>query len=103
MRIYVAGKITGVPLNNAPAFAAETARLRQYGHEVVNPIEVNAGFEHQGWLACMKRDLAELVTCDSVVMLEGWERSRGATIEHDLATKLGMLVFYPASTLLQAA
>jgi hypothetical protein len=99
MKTYLAGPISAHADWNAPAFRAEAMRLRALGHDVVNPLEVNDGLEHQGWAACMKRDLAVLITCDAIQMLQGWRASRGATLEHEIATALGLQVFYPESAL----
>jgi hypothetical protein len=40
----------------------------------------------------MRRDIAELVTCDAIAALDGWERSRGASLEVYIAKALGMPV-----------
>ena len=61
-RWYLAGPITGLPDLNYPVFHAEAARLRALGYEVVNPAEINVGAT-DGWSACMRRDIAQLVTC----------------------------------------
>ena len=39
-------------------------------------------------------DLTWLEACDAILMLPGWTRSRGATLEHDHALRRGMRVFY---------
>ncbi|MDT0137253.1 DUF4406 domain-containing protein [Acidovorax sp. PRC11] len=91
MRIYVAGPMTGIPELNFPAFHAAAAALRAEGHHVENPAEINADPEAQ-WLDCMRMDIARLVTCDAVYMLPGWQNSRGALVEHTLATGLGLQV-----------
>jgi len=103
MKIYVAGPMTGLPDLNYSAFAAETARLRALGHEVVSPAEINAGLEHEGWAACMRRDVALMATCDAVQLLPGWTKSRGATIEVNLARELDIQVMQPEMPLLEAA
>jgi len=95
MRVYIAGPMTGLPENNYPAFRAEAMRLRALGHEVVSPNELNAGREHEGWAACMKRDIAVLTTCDAVQVLEGWMKSRGAKLEIVVARELGITVYSP--------
>ena len=72
-RIYIAGPMTGLPDLNFPAFHAEAARLRALGYEVSNPAEINPD-PTAGWEACMRADIAELVKCDGVALLPGWER-----------------------------
>jgi hypothetical protein len=100
MRIYIAGPMTGLVLRNYPAFHAEAYRLRAMGYVVLNPAEINEGLEHEGWAACMRRDLDALRTCDAVQLLPGWEISRGAKREVEEARKLGLKVFYPANMLM---
>lgn len=92
LRIYIAGPMTGYPEHNYPAFAAASERLRELGYEVVSPAEINAGLEMDGWAACMRRDLVQLTTCDTMYMLPGWENSRGARLEWQIAEALGMSV-----------
>jgi hypothetical protein len=93
--------MTGLPGLNFPAFNAAAARLRALGHEVVNPVEINnedpEAVADLGpdeleahWRACMKKDIAAMLTCDGVAMLRGWHNSRGAKIEVYIASHLGM-------------
>lgn len=91
MRTYLAGPMTGLPDLNFPLFHAEAQRLRATGHEVVNPAEINVD-PTKGWEDCMRADIAELVTCQAIAMLPGWQNSRGATLEHHIATALGLRV-----------
>lgn len=106
-RVYVAGPMSGMPDLNFPAFHREAARLRAEGFDVVNPAEINGGADElvtmagmdglqlaAHWRACMRNDIAHLVTCDAIVMLPGWERSRGATLEHHIARSLGIAVVH---------
>lgn len=88
--------MTGLPELNFPAFHASAAALRAQGHTVINPAEINPDVGAD-WLECMRADIAQLVTCDSIHMLPGWEKSRGARLEHHIASALGMKVtFSPA-------
>jgi hypothetical protein len=79
MKLYLAGPMTGYPELNFPAFHAEAMRLRDLGFEIVNPAEINAEPTSQ-WLDCMP-------------LLAGWDRSRGASLEHVIARGLGLRVF----------
>jgi hypothetical protein len=86
--IYISGPVTGIPENNAPAFAAEAARLRAAGHTVVNPLEIDLGPDAT-WSDYMRADITEMLKCSSIRMLPGWERSRGAVLELSIACHLG--------------
>lgn len=91
MRIYIAGPMTGFPDLNFPSFHVEARRLRDLGFEVVNPAEIDLDPESK-WSDCMRADIRALVTCDAISLLPGWEKSRGATLEHHIAQSLGMAV-----------
>lgn len=86
MRWYLAGPMTGIQDLNFPAFHAEAARLRAMGYDVVNPAELCPG--ETDWSACMRTDIVAMMACDGVALLPGWERSRGARIEFNLAVDL---------------
>lgn len=92
MRIYLAGPMSGIPELNFPHFHAVTALLRLQGHEVINPAEINAD-PTKGWQECMRADIAQLVTCEGIALLDGWDKSRGAKLEHHIANSLGMGVY----------
>ena len=85
----LAGPMTGLKDLNFPAFHKAATSLRARGYEVVNPAEINPD-PAAGWEACMRADIAALVTCERIALLPGWENSRGAKLEHHIATALGM-------------
>src|SRR3990167_7641557 len=91
--MYIAGGMTGYPELNFPAFHREAAYFREQGHEVINPVEVNPDPTAK-WVDCMKMDIPALLTCDTIAMMPGWERSKGASLEHYIAQALGMKVVY---------
>lgn len=91
-RLYVAGPMTGLPDLNFPAFHRAAAQLRALGYQVVNPAEINTD-PAADWLTCMRAGIKQLVDVDAIVMLPGWERSKGATLEHAIAVGLGLQVF----------
>lgn len=96
LKIYVAGPMSGLPDLNFAAFHAAAAWLRGMGHTVINPAELNTDPAAE-WHACMRVDIAALVTCDTIYLLPGWEDSRGAKLEHHIAERLGMSIeFIPA-------
>ena len=90
-RVYIAGPMTGLPELNFPAFHAAAAALRAAGFDAVNPAEIN-GDTTMPWVECMRRDIQQLVTCDGIAMLPGWENSKGARLENHIASQLGLEV-----------
>lgn len=87
-KVYVAGPMTGHHELNYPMFHSTAARLRKMGFEVVSPAELNP--ITTPYREAMKNDILALVECDHIVMLEGWEKSKGATLEHHIASVLGI-------------
>lgn len=100
MIIYICGPITGKPNNNVEAFEFAQQQLLRMGHHPINPhtvcrdiVKMHQGTERELWVKCMKRDIGELIKADAVVVLDGWEKSKGATLEAYIAAKLDMPVY----------
>lgn len=91
MKLYVAGPMTGLPEFNYPAFRRAAADLEAAGFQVEDPsTNVNpAPDDYHGWL---RAGLAQLITCDAVALLDGWEASVGARLEVNVAATLGLRV-----------
>lgn len=92
-RTYIAGPMTGLPDLNFPAFHAAAAYLRGLGYPVESPAEINAD-PAAGWVECMKLDIVALVQCERIYLLHGWQLSRGARLEFDIATALSLDVVF---------
>lgn len=92
-KIYIAGPMTGRVNLNFPAFHAAAAQLRAEGYSVANPAEFQQP-DDATWEFYMRKDISELVKCDAIYMLQGWIGSRGANLEHTIATALSMEVIY---------
>lgn len=90
-RIYVAGPMIGLPEYNLPAFAAATLELQALGYDAVNPGRRGAD-PAKTWQDYMRTGIADLLTCDAVALLDGWERSQGATLEVHIAQHLAMSI-----------
>ena len=94
-RVYISGPMTGIPESNFPAFNAEAARLRALGYEVVNSAELNPD-PATGWHQCMRVDLAALLTCDTLALIPGWQKSQGAHLEMHVASRVGIEIVVAA-------
>lgn len=100
-RLYLSGPMSGIAEHNFPAFNAEAARLRSLGFDVVNPVDVNPD-PGMTWEACLRRDLAEMLTCDAIALLPGWQNSRGAQLEQYVAHRVGIGIVMSADLREQA-
>lgn len=89
MRLYLAGRMSGVHDFNRPAFRDAAAQLRAAGYDVVSPAEY--GYDPAfTWSQHMRRDIVALCDCDGVAPLSGWHESRGARLEVHVAHALDM-------------
>ena len=88
-RIYLAGPMSGIDAFNYPLFFAESDRLHKLGYSVENPA---ANPEQADWASYLRVALTQMLTCEGVALLPGWERSRGACLEVHVAEALGMPV-----------
>lgn len=91
--VYISGPMTGLPELNFPAFHAAARQLRDLGHTVFNPAEVG---EEPGktWEDYMRKDIKLLCECDTILLLPGWEKSKGAHLELHIAHRIGMEVMF---------
>lgn len=87
-KIYLAGPMRGRAEFNAPAFRAAEARCREYGFEVVNPLDLDVASGHdvraegpQSIADYMAQDVPAALACDAIVVLPGWTGSQGVRIE----------------------
>lgn len=88
-KVYISGPITGIAFGNRFAFMCARYALELCGYEVVDPSEVQLDDE-ASWADYMRADLKLLLDCDFILMLDGWEDSKGARIERELAENLGI-------------
>lgn len=99
--------MTGYPDDNRPAFERVTAELRALGHKVVDPTEMDLVYNSTGstpngpsplWRMFIARDVAIIASSqfDGIVVLPGWERSKGARAEVVTAILCGVPVFDPS-------
>lgn len=94
MRIYIAGKIGDLPVEvYTKKFKSAHIFLESVGYTVINPFEL-PHLHARTWKAYMREDLNYLKTCSVVYMLNNWEDSRGARIEHWFAKRYNKKIVY---------
>lgn len=106
MKLYVAGPMSGYDNLNFDAFDRAEHFLAHAGYGVVNPanLDRDMGIDPTRYSSltlvpetlrqqALRRDFADLVTCDAIVMLSGWERSKGACAERRIAEDIGLAVY----------
>jgi ribosomal protein L37AE/L43A len=96
MKIYIAGKISGLVYEDALRTFAEAAlEIERCGHEAVNPMAEN-GLDGDGkqyeWVEYMEKDIPLLLSCDAIYLLPNWKQSNGARIEKVIAEHSKMLI-----------
>lgn len=93
-KCYIAGKITGLSEAEYKAnFQAAKEIVAALGYEPISPLDL----PHQHgrtWADYLREDIAALLQCQKLFALNDWTKSRGATIEVDLAIDLGLLVHF---------
>lgn len=102
-RVYLAGPMRGLPSFNFPAFDEATSTLREQGFEVWSPAERDReeGFdpdrdEAKTLAYYMAFDLKAVCESDAIVVLPGWQRSKGATLELHVARECEIPIYtYP--------
>lgn len=99
MNIYTIGPVTGIEQDNRPEFERVKRALELAGHRAKVPHDFVD--EASSWSQAMRTSIREMLrerwfstplfchpVYDAIAMLDGWEDSRGARIEHDLAEAL---------------
>ena len=93
-KIYISGGISSYDLEERKAtFAKAEEQFIQQGYNVVNPMNNGVPVDAP-WDKHLRKDIATLVECDAIYMLKDWHKSKGAKLEFDIATQLGMKILF---------
>ena len=94
--IYIAGQMAGLPDNNFEAFDAAEIKLQNQGWFVVNPHDFDKVFGENptGKLldAVCESERAAIPFLDAIYLLKGWEKSKGAQRELEVALKHNLII-----------
>lgn len=86
MNVYISGPMTGHDNFNHEAFHDAEWQLKCQGHNAINPARLPAGLSYQEYMDIDLETIA--IMADALLMLPGWQSSRGAMMEYELALKL---------------
>lgn len=93
-KIYISLPISGYDLDERKELAMQTeVKLRSRGYDVFNPL----GDKWEGGLTTqdyMKRDLKELLECDTIIFMSGFNKSAGCHTELCVAMACGMDIWF---------
>lgn len=105
-KLYVAGPMSGIPQDNIPAFEEAGNWLEDKGfdallphtidpHQHAGPCPKGPKGESQHTAPChLRTDIQEMLSCDGIVLLRGWEASQGARLEMSVASACGLDVSF---------
>ncbi|UVY47467.1 MAG: Nucleoside 2-deoxyribosyltransferase like protein [Bacteriophage sp.] len=101
MRIYISGKISGLPYKEAEQrFEDAEALLTELGFEVINPLK-NGLAAHEEWIKHLCKDIELLHSCDAIYMMDNWVTSTGADIEHYIAVRTKKDILYESNVIVR--
>lgn len=95
-KVYISGPITGlerhVYLKN---FADTELKLREMGYKVINPTKLLPSrflwiYKIIGYKLTLLYDIWHLLNCDGIYMIDGWQWSKGARLEKNIADVFGL-------------
>lgn len=93
-RVFISGPMTGYENYNRDKFFAAEDLLEGQGLEVYNPAYPNSDFQDNDWNSYVKLGIKNLLACDQVYVLAGWQESKGSLLEVTVAEALGMPIQY---------
>lgn len=93
-KVYISGAIAHYDMaERKEAFSDAEMRLRGMGFNPVNPFK-NGLPDEAHWREHMRADIRLLLDCEFIYMLQGWELSKGAKLELDVASSCGIKVLF---------
>ena len=91
-KLYISAPISGRNPKEVRKFFAGVAReAEERGWQPVNPMDNGLDTEAP-WEQHMRKDIRMMLECDAVILVSGWQFSRGCRLEEIVARELGLEV-----------
>lgn len=90
-KVYISGKITGDEEAAIERFYAAEWLLSSLGYTPINPLRLEHTHDKR-WESYMRVCIKALCDCDYIYLIDGWELSKGAVLEYNIAMSLGIEV-----------
>lgn len=91
VRLYVAGPVTGVEDLNRPAFEEARELLALKGYAPLLPHDIVRD-PATPWREALRQTLRAMLGCHGVALMDGWQASKGACLERNVALALAIPV-----------
>ena len=91
-RLYLSGPMTGIPNYNHELFDRVAKEFRDANFAVCSPAEFFDCDLTKERKEYMREAVKYLLEADTIVLLPGWEESKGARLEVGIATELDLIV-----------
>lgn len=93
-RIYISLPIAGKDRSVVEKTADDVAgKLTALGFDVFNPLRKGIDWDAPREVH-IKEDLLQLLECDAIYLCDGWQRSRGCSLEHQAAEQTGLVILH---------
>jgi hypothetical protein len=102
-KMYLSGPMDGVEDFNHPLFHRVAAGISSGNFAVCSPAEFFDGDKTRERKEYMREAVKYLLEADTIVLLPGWEESKGARLEAAIATELDLNIMEYVETDEQAA
>ena len=95
-KIYISGRISGLTHNTyTNDFFKAHEQLFTMGYSfIVNPLFITRKIDKANYNALMVCCIKHLFECNAIYMIKGWELSKGARIEYNIAKEMGIEIIY---------
>lgn len=98
-RVFLSGPMTGIKDYNFPLFNHVAEACRKCGYEVVNPVDICKKYKKERVLsdktvfdAMIAEQQEAERTCNGLILLPGWENSKGVRLELKTAIEQNMRI-----------